>query len=162
MSGSSSTEFLARIALDRAASEDAPAVAAALTHLGISADPETIAEQRSGVAGWVVQIIIAVPIGVFFSTLAAEFGKDVYARLKRAAAEIAEARTRTEARPGSMDLFDVDGTQLSLPAPIPDEALYALAHVNWEVHRGGSLVWDDRSQRWVDAARHPGEARWFQ
>jgi hypothetical protein len=97
---------------------------------------------------WLVYVVVTVPIGAFFAGFGHAAGKDVWDAVKRWVREIAEVHERSHYAGGELDVRDPLGTRLVLSAPVRDEALDALANVDWDSVDGGDLHWDDEHGEW--------------
>jgi hypothetical protein len=143
------------VVIDRWASpEEARAIEEAFARAGFSVEVERAIETRSaGAVPWIIYVTLTVPIAAFLGKFASEAGKDAYATVKAWAKEIIAARRESPAEPGSVRIDDPDGTNLILSAAIPDDALEALADIDWSDTRGGYIMWDADAREWRDM--HP-------
>jgi len=62
--------------------------------------------------------------------------------------EVWAARQPSLEGQGSLDISAPDGTEIALDSRIPDEALDALAEIDWDAVRGDYLTWDDDRREW--------------
>jgi hypothetical protein len=110
---------------------------------------------------WIVSVTLTLPIAVWFSSFAAESGKlaaqDAHAAVKTFVKGVFAARRHAGSGRGALDLEDPE-TRLSLPSDLPDEALDALAGIDWDEARRGYLTWDPVERKWLDpiTRRHVG------
>jgi hypothetical protein len=108
-------------------------------------------ERKSAdVLPWIVYVTLAAPIATFFTTLAAKAADDAYPAIKRWVKSVWNAR---RGRDGSIVLRDPDGSYLILGTRIPDEAIEALAHLDWSRKLGQYLIWDEGRGEWQDQLR---------
>lgn len=112
---------------------------------------------------WIVYVVVGAPIGAFFTTFAAEAGKDAYLALKEFAAELCAARRATGAS-GQLKVVHEDMTRMfEMPLPIPDAGIDALREIDWSAEtatssliwdaKRGYLAWDDVSREWRPVAK---------
>jgi hypothetical protein len=139
------------VSLDvRASPGEVRLVEEAFTRAGfqVEANPK-VNSRGAGVPPWLVYVTIAVPVADFFRAFASEAGRDAYAAVKAWANDVMAARR--ESGDGSIRLDDSDGTTLILHTSFPDEALDALAEIDWsEMTGGGYLLWGAETGRWFD------------
>jgi hypothetical protein len=149
------TKSIERVLVDDAASSDeVRAVEEAFAASGFPVHIDPRYERRgAGVYPWVVSITLTVPIGAFLAAFAAEGGKDAYAAAKGWIRTVWAARRESVADHGSIELVDPEHTHLILATRITDEALDALATIDWDAVRGDYLVWDDARSEWRDPTR---------
>lgn len=117
----------------------------------VQADPAIHARSIDPVP-WVVYVMLGAPIATFFTTLAAEAGKDAYEPLKQWVKDVWAARGN---KPGCADLSDPQHTRLSLRAGLPEEALDALKEIDWSRKHGGDLHWSESRREWLDPFSDP-------
>jgi hypothetical protein len=97
-----------------------------------------VAGRSGGAIPWVIYVILGAPIATFFTTIAAEAGKDAYQPIKRWAVELLAARRGG----GAVDFRDSDGMRLVFSSELPDEALAALSNLDWsKFQRSGDIHW---------------------
>jgi hypothetical protein len=112
---------------------------------GFDIEARPVWERRSAdVLPWIVQLTLAVPIMAFLQSLGSEAGKDAYAFVK----EVFAARSDSGNGRGAIELSDSEETQLILSSEITDEALAALARIDWEQARGGYMLWNEADHQW--------------
>jgi hypothetical protein len=64
--------------------------------------------------------------------------------------DVFAARKSSAAEHGSIRVSEPEGTYLEIEAGIPDEALDALAEIDWDEFVGDYYIaWDGDSRRWV-------------
>jgi hypothetical protein len=128
------------------------AVARAFRDVGFDVEVNPGFVRRSaGPLPWAVIVTLAgVPITAFFTAIAHEAGKDVYAAAKDFILRLWQSRDRPE---GTLEFVDGDGTRLILSTRISKRALEALAEVDWPAKRGHYLVWDEERDEWRDPTR---------
>jgi hypothetical protein len=138
------------VSLDVGASPgEVRAVEEAFARAGFQVEARPVVISRSAdVPPWIIYVTILVPVAEFFRAFATDAGKDAYAAVKAWAQDVMAARR--ESRDGSVDLTDPEGTDLILSTHFPDEALDALAEIDWDEVRGGYLLWDVETGRWFD------------
>jgi hypothetical protein len=96
-----------------------------------------VAGRSGGAIPWVIYVILGAPIATFFTTIAAEAGKDAYQPIKRWAVELLAARRGG----GAVDIRDSDGMRLVFSSELPDEALAALSNLDWsKFQRSGIFI----------------------
>lgn len=122
---------------------------------GFEVDVQPVLIRRSaGVLPWIVSVTLTVPIAAWFTSFAVESGKlaaqDAHAAVKVFAKGVFAARHDAGSGRGALDLEDPEGSQLILSSDLPDEALDALAGIDWDEARGGYLTWDTTERRWLD------------
>jgi hypothetical protein len=100
-----------------------------------------LARRSGGVLPWIVYITLAVPIVAFFNAFAGEAGKDAYGAVKAWAKAMYEARKQSGLGRGEISIVDPAGTELVLASDWPDDALDALAEIDWDQVEGGYLIW---------------------
>ena len=61
-----------------------------------------------------------------------------------------EARKESGLCRGAISVVDLNGTELVLASDWPDEALDALAEIDWDQVEGGYLVWNEAEEEWID------------
>jgi hypothetical protein len=97
--------------------------------------------------------MLLTPIPEFFKAFGAAAGQDSYAAVKQWVKDLLAARASSPAERGYLEIDDPEGTHLIVSTETSDEALEALAGIDWEEHRGDFLIWDDESGTWRDAPR---------
>ena len=118
------------------------------------ADVETRSDHWGGAAApWLIYVMLAVPISAFFAAFGSEAGKDAYAAVKEWTRDIFAVHQKPHYAGGTLDIRDPRGTRVVLSPPLPDEALDALADIDWASVEGGDLLWDERRREWRDAMR---------
>jgi hypothetical protein len=95
---------------------------------------------------WIVHIGATGAFGGFFAAL----GADRYSKFKALVRDVREARRDAGNGTGAIDLRDAEGTNITLPSTLPDEALDALSRINWDEVSAGWLVWSSDRGEWVD------------
>ena len=134
------------------------AIADAFRRAGFEVRPEAVISGRSGgPVPWVLYITISAPIAAFFGAFASSAGEDAYAAVKRWAKELWAARLGNDSDTGSVVVQDVESTNLVLRSALPDEALEALAAMNWPEAKGDYLVWNEKRRQWLDPMKHPSD-----
>jgi hypothetical protein len=103
--------------------------------------------RSAGDLPWIVYVTLAVPIASFFAAFGSEAGKDAHAAVKAWAKAMYEARKESGLGQGHISLVD-PSNELVLASEWPDEALDALAEIDWAQVEGGYLVWYEG--RWID------------
>jgi hypothetical protein len=101
---------------------------------------------------WVVYITLGAPIATFFTTLAAEAGKDAYEPLKELVKGVLAARRN---RPGYAAISDPEHSRVTLQPGLPEEALDALKEIDWSEMGAGDLHWSRARREWLDPLRTP-------
>lgn len=99
--------------------------------------------RSAGDLPWIVYVTLAVPIASFFAAFGSEAGKDAYAAVKVWAKATYDARKASGLGRGHISLVDPADTELVLGSDWPDEALDALAKIDWDQAEGGYLVWHE-------------------
>lgn len=97
---------------------------------------------------WIVHVMLAAPIAVFLTTFAAKASEDAYEAFKRWTRDFLAARQPSGERGELAISSDRDEITLVIRANIPDEALDALAEIDWSPEHGGYLVWNDSRRQW--------------
>jgi hypothetical protein len=142
------------VALDLAASpQEVAAVEKAFARVGHAVAPEADIVSRSTATDllpWIVAVELLIPISAFMRGLASEAAEDSYPAIKRWVTELFTARRSSSAKYGSIRVSDPDGLYLEIESGIPDEALDALAEIDWiELGGGGYIAWDFKNGEWV-------------
>jgi hypothetical protein len=102
---------------------------------------------------WVVYIVLGAPLAAFFHTLASEAAKDAYQPLKQWVKDVFAARGGS---PAHLSVEDVEGSRVSVGSNLPEEALEALARLDWsQFPSGGDLHWSESRQEWLDPRETP-------
>jgi hypothetical protein len=129
------------------------AIDPAFRHAGVPVEADAALERRStGALPWVISVVLGAPIATFFTTIAAEAGKDAYRPIKRWAVELLAARQGD----GSTAVQDTDGTRLVLDSRLPEEALTALSDLDWsKFQQGGDIHWSKSRREWLDVFETP-------
>lgn len=136
-----------------ASPEELAALNEAFRRFGFNVEADPAVHARSiDPFPWVVYITLGAPIATFFTTLAAEAGKDAYEPLKGWAKDVFAARNN---RPGYASISDPEHSRLSLRSDLPDEALDALKEINWSQMQAGDLHWSDSRREWLDPLSTP-------
>jgi hypothetical protein len=131
--------------------ESPPAEVAAVEEVfreaGFPVNVQAVIIRRSvGDLSWIIDITLVAGLGAFAVSFSSEAGKDSYAGFKLWIKRLIAARRGS----GSLNFEDAEATQLIIPSGITDEALDALAEVDWSDTRGGYLLWDTDEGRWFD------------
>ena len=113
--------------------------------------------RSADVLPWIVHVTLAVPFVAFFAKFGSEAGKDAYAAVKAWAKAMFEARKESGLGRGAISVVDLNGTELVLASDWPDEALDALAEMDWDQVEGGYLVWNEAEGEWIDQLPQPRE-----
>jgi hypothetical protein len=123
----------------------AGAVAEVFRQAGFDADVQAAIESRGAgdVATWIIQVALKDTVEGFFLALGGAAFKVLVLDLFRA---------RGGDR-GQIDMGGPEYTRLILPASLPEEALDALASIDWKDLEGGWLVWNTDRHEWVDHMR---------
>jgi hypothetical protein len=138
----------------------ASAIKSVLAHYGIGADVKTVMERRSAqvVMPWVIEISVVGPIAAFFLSFGSTFGRtaanDAYELASEWIKALWAARADSGTGQGSIEISDSDATTLVVTTGIPDEALDALARVQWDRVQGHHLTWDEATSVWRDQTRY--------
>jgi len=136
----------------QATDSELAALDAAFRHAGFDVRVERTVEARSaGAMPWVVYVVLGAPIATFFTSLASEAAKDAYPPLKRWIKDMWAAREGD----GYVAFRDTENTHLALGSKLPEEALDALATVDWSQFSGGGLHWSESRQEWLDPLKTP-------
>lgn len=136
---------------DTASPAEVSEVAEAFRAAGFDVDVDAAYGRKSaGALPWIVYATLAVPFARFFETLAVKAAEDAYAPIKAWIKSIWAARSGSGTGEGSIALEDPEHTHLILPTRLSDEALDALAEIDWDAVRGDYLVWDGR---WHDPTK---------
>jgi hypothetical protein len=123
---------------------EAEAVASVFERAGLDVEVEAEIESRgAGVAPWIVRVALKDTIEGFFMALGA-------AGFKYFVLDLFRTRGGDD---GSVDIGGPEHTRLVLPTSLPEDALDALADVDWKDLEGGWLVWKADQQEWVDHMR---------
>jgi hypothetical protein len=144
-----------RVVLEHAADpEDLEAVGVAMGRYGFKVVPMRAPQLRSGgIALWVVQVSLAAPMAAFMASFANEAGKDAYGQMKKWLGGVVEAReVRRPGGPGAIELLDSDGTSLSVPSRLPEDAIERLFEIDWSAAAGSSITWDADLRTWRPSA----------
>jgi hypothetical protein len=134
--------------------EELDAVEEAFRRAGLDAvaADDSVLRHGAGPLPWVLYVTLGAPIATFFTTLAAEAGREAYQPIKRWARDLLRARRGY----GSARLQDPEGTALVLHARLSDEALAALSDIDWSaVKRGGDIHWSESRREWLDLFETP-------
>ena len=95
--------------------------------------------------------LIAIPASAFLTTLAAEFAKDAYKKLKELIADIHRDRA---IKPGVVWIEDDrHGFGLALDTGVPEEAYARLFEIDLDDQLDVFMSWDDKRREWVTRAR---------
>jgi len=105
--------------------------------------------RSTGLLPWIVAVTIGVPVKSFFDGFFATPGERTYDALEAWVKDIWRAR-HSDVRAGAINIEDPDGTTVILSTTIPDEAIAALANLDWDQLRGGYLIWEDEQRQWRD------------
>jgi hypothetical protein len=98
---------------------------------------------------WLVYVVLAVPVSAFFAGFGHAAGRDAWDAVKQWVRDIWEAHEEGRYSGGVFELRDPSGTRVVLSPRLPDEALDALADVDWESVEGGdNLRWDTDRGEW--------------
>lgn len=93
-------------------------------------------------------VVLAAPVGAFFTSIASAAGKDAYSAIRRWVLGLSRARSHGY---GQVEIQDPDGTRISIrEAVLPPEALDALLEIDWPALSGKALIWTD-DHGWVDS-----------
>jgi hypothetical protein len=126
------------VCVDRAASSrDVEAVREAFARYGLHVEVATVETRSGDLLPWFVGVTVTTPIVAFFASFGSEAGKDAYPLVKQWIRDVFATGA------GRVTVEDSEGSSLSLPSRIPDEALDALSTINWEHKRGQYLTWDE-------------------
>jgi hypothetical protein len=145
------------VSLDEAASpEEVAAVTAVFGRAGFEADVDAnFGRKSAALLPWAIIVFLGTPLAKFFWAFFGRLGKraadDVYPSLREFIKELIAARSSSAAPRGDIRFMDRDGTNLIVSAEITDEAIDALAQLDWEAMRGGWLLWDTERGEWRDA-----------
>jgi hypothetical protein len=147
--------MIERVVIDDTASPTEIArVAEVFRGYGFEVAPQpTYARRSAELLPWVLQVLLAAPIGAFFVSFGSEAGKDTYEAVKDWIEALWRARKGAGAGHGSVELVDPDGTHVVASSTIPERALPALRDVDWSKERGSYLIWDETKGRWYDPMR---------
>ena len=146
------------VAVDVAASpQEVVAVREAFARAGFSVEVNASIVYRSTateIIPWIVLVDLLIPLPTFMrsfvSEIAKEAAKDSYPTLKQWVLDVFAARKSSAAEHGSIRLSEPEGTYLEIEAGIPEEALDALAEIDWDKFVGDYYIaWDGDSRRWV-------------
>lgn len=134
------------------------AVEEAFARAGFKVEARPTVETRADHLGaavlpWLVYVVVTVPLGAFLVGFGSAAGKDAWGAVKTWVWDVWEARESPYGVGGTLDVRDPLGTRLVLSPPLPDEALDALAEIDWEAVEGGDLHWDENRGEWRDAMR---------
>jgi hypothetical protein len=105
--------------------------------------------RSTGLLPWIVAVTIGVPVKSFFDGFFATPGERAYDALGAWVKDIWRAR-HSDVRAGSISIEDPDGTTVILSTTIPDEAIAALADLDWDQLCGGYLIWNAERREWQD------------
>jgi hypothetical protein len=128
------------------------AIEAAFRRAGFLVETDAALRRRStDPLSWLIYVVIGAPVAKFFTTLAGEAAKDAYPAIKRWASALFAARRGR----GGVVLLDDEHNRLTLGSEIPDEAIAALAELDWTELRGGDLHWSGSRRAWLDVFKNP-------
>jgi hypothetical protein len=113
-----------------------------LRSFGIEPQVEADYVRKSlGELPFIVYVLMPI-VGGFLAAL----GSDIYQATKRLLSDLQAAH---DGRRGELVVDDREaGTRIVLGTELPDDALQALAALDWDQLEGGHLVWDAQDQRW--------------
>ena len=141
------------VTIEKGAPKDQPsAIKSLFARYGMDVEVMAVRERRSPeVPPRLVEIQIIGPIATFFASFGAAFGpsegNDAYPLVKEWLQDLFALYERVGTE-GTIKIRDEDGTSLNLRGGIADEALDALAHVDWGTVKGDSLTWSQDANRW--------------
>jgi hypothetical protein len=135
-----------------ATEQEIAAVEAAFARAGFEVKAEPVIEASSADATWIVLVKIGVPAltftRAFLSGVGSAGGRDAYGAARRWVQEVWEARDARPNAGGSLNVRDPEGTRIVLSPPLSEEALEALADIDWASVRGSDIFWDTKAQAW--------------
>ena len=143
---------------DTATPAEVEAVEEAFRRHGLDVEVRTgYGRKALGESGWVVVVLLGVPVALFFKGFMDELGRaaarDAYGPVKAWIRDV--WRSRGAAGTGSILLRDDEHTTLALSSSLADEALDALREIDWEQQRGGWLLWDAERREWRNPRNRP-------
>jgi hypothetical protein len=150
---------ISHVSLDSSASNrEVVAVRESLHKYGFDAEVEPDYEARAAaLVPWIVLVALGIPVGSFLRAFGAEAGKaagrDAYELFKAWVREVWDARRPSESDRGSVVLNDPAGTTVVLNTGLADDALDALARLDWDMVEGDYLTWDADRGAWRDVTR---------
>src|SRR4051794_5856342 len=123
------------------------AIAEALDSAGYEAEVADRYLAKGPIADWLIEIAVKDTVEGFFLAL----GAAGFTKLTRTVFE-----REKDADRGRLKVVDRDGTQLTFPTVLPDEAIDALRDIDWSNIRGGSLTWAAERRAWESTGgTHP-------
>jgi hypothetical protein len=136
---------------ETAPAEQSSAVKRVFADSGLDAEVTADYGRRSlDVFPWAIIFVVSTPLRAFFQSFGSEGGKDAYAKFKEFMHQLRKSRSGAGSGSGTVDVSDPDGTRIIFGSELPDEAIEALANVDWDAVRGGYIVWNNERQEWYD------------
>lgn len=147
-----------------APSEEMAAIRQIFDARGIEADvQDTYVRLSAGELPWTVDLVCALKwLALAFATgFAGAGGADAWKEYRaggwRGLAQFIKEITSAREGDGTITIRDPEGPDVHLDASIPEEALVALADLDWEEMSDGMLGWNDERGEWwfLQARRAP-------
>ena len=131
----------------------ASATKSVLAHYGIAADVSTVTERPSADATLpVIKISVVGSIQDFFQSFGSTFGKtpalDAFTLVREWINALWTTGADSGTAPASIEISDSQATTLAVTTAVPDHALDALSHVEWDQVRGHYLSWNGTTAMW--------------